>query len=377
MSAIADLPAPSVVERPLAARWVAAWSGLNRRHALGLMLATLMMSAVTVGALADKFDRPGAMTIIAHDLVGTVVLFAITLLAWSAATAGRPAAGPERVRALAVAVLVSALLSAAIVVPLGNALSVQEIWWEMMGKQKPLPPLWLAILGNTVHLSLYSVLFVLAAEVMTRRASAHAAVLVARREQASVAREVLESRLAAMQAQVEPQFLFNSLVAIEALYQKDAEAAADNLDHLIQYLRVALPRLREPGSTIAAELDLVRAYLAVVTSLHGGRPALSVTVGDACPGARFYPMLLLPLIQRAVRVQDGVLPESIRIGVQKVGEEIAIVTRIAQPAGCGEDFELARVRDRLTGLYGDRATLECAELDSGTTQFTLRIPASG
>jgi LytS/YehU family sensor histidine kinase len=261
------------------------------------------------------------------------------------------------------------------VVPVGNAAGIPEIWWELMGKKKSLPPLWLAILGNTVHLGLYSFLFVVAAEVLQRRSATHAAVLAARREQASVAREVLESRLAAMQAQVEPQFLFNSLVGIEALYQKDAGAAATNLDHLIQYLRVALPRLREPGSTIAAELDLVRAYLTVVTSLHGGRPALSLTVGQDCADARFYPMLLLPLIQRAVRDDDGGLPESIRIGVQKIGNEAVIVARISRAGGCAEDFELARVRERLAGLYGDRATLECVELESDTTQFTLRVPA--
>lgn len=377
MSAIADLPGPSVIDRPLFARWVAAWSALNRRHALGVTLATLLMSAVTVGLLADKFDRPGVMTILGHDIFGTIVLFTITLLVWSAATAGHLPAGPARMRALAVAVLVSGLLSAAIVVPLGDALGVPEIWWDMMGKKKELPPVWLAILGNTVHLGLISFGFIVSAEVVTRRASAHAAVLAARREQASVAREVLESRLATMQAQVEPQFLFNSLVAIEALYQKDAAAAADNLDRLIQYLRVALPRLREPGSTIAAELDLVRAYIAVVTSLHGGRPELTVTIGDECGAARFYPMLLLPLVQRAVRGTDGALPESIRIGVQKVADAVVIVTRIAQPGGCTEDFELARVRERLAGLYGERATLDCAELEHSTTQFTLKIPAAG
>jgi hypothetical protein len=375
MSAVADLPPPPMVERPLFARWTDAWSRLNRHHALGLALAMLVMTAVDVSAIADKLGRPGVTAVIGFDLFVTAVLFSITLLAWSAATAGQAPSGRARTSALAIAVLVSGLLSAAIVVPVGNAAGIPEIWWELMGKKKSLPPLWLAILGNTVHLGLYGFLFVVAAEVLQRRAATHAAILAARREQASVAREVLESRLAAMQAQVEPQFLFNSLVGIEALYQKDAAAAATNLDHLIQYLRVALPRLREPGSPIAAELDLVRAYLTVVTSLHGGRPALSLTVGEDCGDARFYPMLLLPLIQRAVRADDGTLPESIRIGVQKVGNEAVIVVRIARAGGCTEDFELARVRERLAGLYGDRAALECVELGSDTTQFTLRVPA--
>ncbi len=92
-------------------------------------------------------------------------------------------------------------------------------------------------------------------------------------------------------------------------------------------MRVALPRLREPGSTIEAEIDLVQAYLAVVTSLHDGRPTLSVTLPDDCRCARFYPMLLLPLLQRAVRQPSGELPESIKIGISRIGSQVVIVLR--------------------------------------------------
>ena len=366
-----------MVQRPMFARWADAWSRLNRRHALGVALAILLMSAVDLGTMADKLDRPGVMNILAFDLFVAVALFSITLLAWSAAVAGRPPRGPERTRAVVMAVIASGVLSAAIVVPTMNAAGIPELVHELMGKKRPVPPLWVGILGNTVHLGLFAALFVIVAEVLQRRSATSAAILAARREQAAVAHEVLESRLAAMQAQVEPQFLFNSLVGIEELYRKDAGAAADNLDRLIEYLRVALPRLRAPGSTIAGEIDLVRAYLAVVTSLHGGRPALSVTVGDGCADARFYPMLLLPLIQRAVREPDDHLPESIRIDVRKLHSDVVIETRIACSGGCVEDFELARVRERLDGLYGDRASLACAELDGNTTQFTLSVPAAG
>ena len=377
MSVLAEARAPSAVPRPVFARWTDAWSRLNRRHALGLALAILLMAAIDLSTMADKLDKPGVVKVMVFDLLVAVSLFSITLLAWSAAVAGRPPGSAERMRALVIAIVASGMLAAAIVVPTMNAAGIPEIWHELMGKKRPVPPLWLGILGNTIHLGLFAAIFVIVAEVMQRRSATNAAVLAARREQAAVAHEVLESRLAAMQAQVEPQFLFNALVGIEALYRKDADAAADNLDRLIEYLRVALPRLREPGSTIAGEIDLVRAYLAVVTSLHGGRPALSVTVGEDCASARFYPMLLLPLIQRAVREPDVHLPESIRIGVQKIQGDVVIVTRIACTGGCVEDFELARVRERLKGLYGARATLACAELEGTTTQFTLRVPAAG
>ena len=203
-----------------------------------------------------------------------------------------------------------------------------------MGKKRPVPPLWLGILGNTIHLALFASLFVLVAEVLQRRSATNAAVLAARREQAAVAHEVLESRLAAMQAQVEPQFLFNSLVGIEALYRKDADAAAENLDRLIQYLRVALPRLREPGSTIAGEIDLVRAYLAVVTSLHGGRPALTVTLGEDCARRALLPDAAAAADParraRAGRAPAGVDPHRRAEGPRATW---SIVTRIACSGG--------------------------------------------
>jgi hypothetical protein len=375
MSAAADVGVEAIGRRPPALRWLEAWSRLHGRDAYGVALASVLMGAINVSMLVDKVGRPGFATVVLFDLGIGFVVFAITLLAWSAAVHEKPAIGAARVRAVAIAIFLSGLLSAAIVVPTMNALGIPRIWYELMGMERAAPPLWVGILANTFQLGLAAAIFVLVVEVLQRRSATAAAVHAARRERAAAVREVLESRLAAMQAQVEPQFLFNTLVAIEALYQKDAAAAAANLDRLIQYLRVALPRLREPGSTIGAEIDLVRAYLAVVTSLHGDRPSLTVTLGHGCGESRFYPMLLLPLIQRAVSGEAAGLPESIRIGVQKVGDAVVIVTRIAHAGDCTEDAELARVRERLAALYGDRADLACTELDHGTTQFTLRIPA--
>jgi Histidine kinase len=374
VSAAAPL-APGAADQRASMRRLWAWARFDRRHGLALALGTLLVAVHDISLLSDKFARPGVGKIMAFDVFSTLVMFSITLLVWSAATAGHASTGPARNRALALAIVVSGVLASLVIVPLMNALGILEIWADVIGRKRPVPPLPVAILGNIFHLGLFSFLFVVALEILQRRAATVSAMLASQQEQTTIVCAALESRLAAMQAQVEPQFLFNALVAIEALYQRNAATAADNLDRLIQYLRVALPRLREPGSTVGAEIDLVRAYLAVVTSLHEGRPALSVTVGDLCGAARFYPMLLLPLIQRAVRAQDGKLPESIRIGVEKVGNNVVIVTRLACAGGCDEDFELARVRERLTGLYGDRAALECVELDSGSTQFTLRVPA--
>jgi hypothetical protein len=347
---------------------------MGRKHLAALALSSLLMAVVDWTVLIDKIGKPGVPTVMAFDAGVAIVLFGLTLLAWVAAVYQAPASGAERTRRLVWAMIVSATLSAAIVVPFMYWLKIPEIWMNLMGKTKALPPISLAVVANIIHFAGYCALFIAVAEVLRRRAMTNSAIRASQREQAEIAREVLESRLAAMQAQVEPQFLFDSLVDIEKLYRRDPAHAAGDLDRLITYLRVALPRLREPGSTIDAEIDLVRAFLAVVTSLHGGRPALHITLPDDCRRARFYPMLLLPLLQRAVRPPSGVLPESIKIGISRVQQQIAIVLRFDLPDHCDDDPELARVRERLSGLFGASASLDCQEI-GGVTQIIMRIPA--
>lgn len=359
-----------------------AWSQMGWAHAIAVVVASLLMTVVGASIWIDKLDKPGVAKVMAFDFVGSVLLFGITLLAWIAATYEAPASGAVRTRRLVWAIVASAVVTAAVAVPMMSALGVHELVWTLLaGKKKELPPLWLAVAGHTTIYGTFSFLFVAVAEVLHRRRSTTAALQSTQRAQATVAREVLESRLAAMQAQVEPQFLFDSLVDIETLYRRDAGRAANDLDRLITYLRVALPRLREPGSTIEAEIHLVQAYLEVVTSLHGGRPGLTVTLPDDCRQARFYPMLLLPLLQRAVRPPSGAMPESIRIGISRIGAQIVIVLRFALADHCDEDPELARVRERLAGLFGVAASLDCEQLSdiksSGITQITMRVPAAG
>jgi hypothetical protein len=241
------------------------------------------------------------------------------------------------------------------------------------GKAPPALPLLLA--AEYVNMLLFGGIIYAVLEMAQRRSRTQREFEAVQRRRSTLEHEVLESRLSAMQAQVEPRFLFDTLVDIETLYARDPQRAADNLDRLITYLRAALPRLRETGSTIEAEIDMVKAYLEVVTAVHGGRPTLTATLADDCRTCRFYPMLLLPLIQRAVRHPSGVLPESIAIDVRREAGQIIVVLRVALAGGCADDPELARVRERLAGLYGERAALKCIEIAGEATELSLRIPA--
>ena len=75
---------------------------------------------------------------------------------------------------------------------------------------------------------------------------------------------VLKARLQALQAQVEPHFLFNTLAAVEHLIETDPPRAAKMQGNLIGYLRSVMPNLRKPDSTVGREVDICRHYLEIL-----------------------------------------------------------------------------------------------------------------
>ncbi len=351
-----------------------AWRALTWRHWAFALAAALLASLAGTVSQAEMVARTGQGALMATHLLLVLLMGLVLLLGWAVADRIDDRSYPRPLRmaaALVVASLIQALLAPAVlrVFDLPDALGAM-----LAEKGKPLPPFGTLVLMGWLDGVVFGGLVYAVAEFYRAQRSRAADVVRARAEQAQLSRRLLESRLAAMQAQVEPQFLFDSLVDIEALYRRDPAAGAKILDRLITYLRVALPRLREAGSTMQAEAELVAAYLSVVTARHGGLPQTQVTVAADCAGARFHPMLLLPLVQRAMRGESGAPPQRIELAARREGDELIAELRIAAPGVCRDTSDLARVRERLAGLYGGRARLDCTEDPTGVTTFKLHTP---
>jgi hypothetical protein len=336
------------------------------------LLVSLLISAINATSYFELAAKGHAPMKLLTSVVMPVLVVPFCVTGWLLANRGSDAPLGRLPRMILCAAGV-ALLSALLVPHLLGLIGLQfsgEVDFD--GKLKHIPN-WLMQTSLGLDVAFFTGLSFGVLEMSERRRRAELAVAAEQREQAALARRLLESRLAAMQAQVEPQFLFDALVDIERLYARDASAAADNLDRLIEYLRVALPRLREAGSSIKAEVELVESYLAVVQALNDGRPALSKWIEREAAYCTFYPMLLLPLIQRAVR-RNAELPAKIELEVAHHAGGVRIVVRVAAGDLCAGNGELARVRERLHGLYGGRARLDCAEPRAGVTEFTLLLP---
>jgi len=191
-------------------------------------------------------------------------------------------------------------------------------------------------------------------------------------------RRTLESRLQAMQARVEPQFLFNTLAQVRELYEHDAVMGGRVLDDLISYLRAALPHLRESCSTLGQEVELARAYLDIMRVRLDDRLDFSIDVPEAAKAARMPPMMLLPLIDHALvyGLQPGTRDGTIRIMTETDQGRLRVAVTdsgVAFLPGTHTDG-LDNIAQRLQALYGEEARFELERLGDRGTRATLEVP---
>jgi hypothetical protein len=110
-----------------------------------------------------------------------------------------------------------------------------------------------------------------------------------------------DARLRLLQAQVEPHFLFNTLANVQALVDTGSPQASKVLSSLIAYLRAAVPRTHAQTTTLATEVELVRAYLDLMQMRMPDRLQYAIHLDPAAARLECPPMTLLTLVENAVR----------------------------------------------------------------------------
>ena len=201
-----------------------------------------------------------------------------------------------------------------------------------------------------------------------------------------VSRQLTEARLQALQAQVEPHFLYNTLANVQALTETDAPAANAMVGHLIQYLRAALPKMRDSTSTVGQEVELVAAYLSILKMRMGSRLEFAIDVPPELSSKPFPPMMLPSLVENAIKHGLEPLREGGRIDIVATriatarGERIRVQVRDTGTGLPGTLVEngggvgLVNLRERLAGLYGDDASFVIESNISRGVIATIEIP---
>jgi Histidine kinase/Histidine kinase-, DNA gyrase B-, and HSP90-like ATPase len=216
-----------------------------------------------------------------------------------------------------------------------------------------------------------------------KKAETRARVATATAAEESLKRQLVEARLKMMQAQVEPHFLFNTLASVDYLIETDPKTASKMQKNLIQYLRAALPQMREGSTTLGKEVQLCRAFLEILKFRMEDRLQYAVIVPQGLQSAQFPPMMLQSLVENSIKhglepkpeggsltISADIANGKLRVTVADTGLGFAVA---GQP---GTGVGLANVRERLAALYGGAARLAIEANAPTGTIVTIEVPYS-
>ena len=219
------------------------------------------------------------------------------------------------------------------------------------------------------------------------KAEAQAVVATEMAESEALKRQVVEARMAAMQAQVEPHFLFNTLASIDHLIEVDPKRASQMQKNLIALLRASMPTMRETGSEgsrprdLGRELAVIRPYLEILKVRMEERLATEIDVPDGLLSAEFPAMMVQTLVENAIKHGLEPKPEggTLSLKAEVVHGKLTVTVAdtglgFGRAATAGTGVGLANIRERLQLLYGPKANLTITENPGGGTRVVLAVP---
>jgi hypothetical protein len=214
-----------------------------------------------------------------------------------------------------------------------------------------------------------------------RKAEVRAQAATATAAEEGLKRQLAEAQLKMMQAQVEPHFLFNTLASVDYLIETDPSRASTMQKNLIQYLRAALPQMREGSTTLGKEVSLCRAYLEILKVRMEDRLQFAITVPQGLSSAQFPPMMLQSLVENAIKHGLEPKPEggSLTLSASVSHGQLCVTvadTGLGFGVGTtgGTGVGLANVRERLRALYGGQARLNVEANTPSGTIATIIVP---
>lgn len=184
-----------------------------------------------------------------------------------------------------------------------------------------------------------------------------------------------QARFQALQARIQPHFLFNSLNSIAALTVEQPEQAEQAVENLSDLMRGAL-RDPEQAISLGEELELCRSYLAIEALRFGERLQVEWVLDDIPKQLMVPPLMLQPLVENAIihgiqRCRQG---GCIKVcGYRRDNELVLEVVNPLPPAASAAQtvhesgIALANLRGRLKIRYAGAASLRTSE-ESGSDE---------
>lgn len=357
-----EVPGRFAVMAPVAR----AWRGITRRHVRYAILVGAAVGTVQgFGyALWGVLEWWRAFLLM---LAPTIVQALLLLVALAMAAEMRPARVPRWipfVTAGALTAVIGLVMDQTVIGPLltGPAAPPSTLpWYTVVWFNLP-SVLMMAVLASLAYMH------------FVHESQSTRALTAIRIAGTRAARAAYESRLLALRARVDPTFLLETLRDVDRLYDQDDGLGQRMLDHLIVFLRAALPTLDGPSSTVDKELSLVQAWLDIMRMRHGDRVAFRIDVDDRAARAAMPAMVVLPLLAGTIR--DGDAPFALSLTVAAPDARLRISVSIEGQGASHSAMEGVResVLGRLRVLYGSHASVSVARPAAQRSEAVVEIP---
>ena len=268
-----------------------------------------------------------------------------------------------------------------VAIPSGAALFVVDVFGRAFAHgQSPFQswptPYFLRLRHNLAY---FTMLFVFQSTFTWLMAAAQA---LERRE-----RQLLEARLVALRLQLNPHFLFNTLSAIMTLVNEAGAAEAEQMiQRLSDFLQASLVEEASILVPLAAEIDMVQAYLEIEAVRFRDRLVVRYACEPGLDEARVPNFILQPLIENAVKHAVAVSKELVTISIEAKADGGDLILSVQDQGGQrsarvqspGGGLGLRNVAARLETLYGSAGRITASPRDSGfaaVLRFPLRLVA--
>ena len=195
--------------------------------------------------------------------------------------------------------------------------------------------------------------------------------------------QLARAQLEALEMQLHPHFLFNTLNSIAVLMRRDVDAAGSMLTRLSDLLRITLEQTGAQLVPLKHELDLLRGYLEIQRTRFRDRLSVDFSVDPAVLDARVPNLILQPLVENAIRhaIAPRSTPGHIEISAARDDGMLQLGVRDDGPGlresaseGKRKGIGLSNTRARLEKLYGGNYSFEMRNADEGGLAITLTIP---
>ena len=188
------------------------------------------------------------------------------------------------------------------------------------------------------------------------------------------------AELRALEAQINPHFLFNCLNSIRGLVVEDPQKAQDMITRFATLLRYNLNRDSRHTVPLAAEAEVVNDYLALEKVRFEDRLRLNVAIDPAAASLLVPPMILQTLVENALKHGIARLPQGGDLQIRASAHNGTLVLEVENTGELTESRSgdtqvgLNNIRERLRILYGDRASLALRNSENGHVVATIQIP---